>query len=71
MCSLIDYKIKRRVFTFPKLQTLCFLYNIHIRVEISLSHTEHGWAHGSNTVYSVINGLSGTSVELQPCLGTI
>lgn len=36
---------------------------------ISLSHTEHGWAHGSNTVYSVIHGLTGTSIELQPCLG--
>ena len=32
------------------------------------SHTEHGWAHGSNTVYSVIHGLNGTSIELQPCL---
>ena len=32
------------------------------------SHTEHGWAHGSNTVYSVIHGLTGTSIELQPCL---
>ena len=31
--------------------------------------TEHGWAHGSNTVYSVIHGLTGTSIELQPCLG--
>ena len=30
------------------------------------SHTEHGWAHGSNTVYSVIHGLTGTSIELQP-----
>lgn len=36
---------------------------------VSLSHTEHGWAHGSNTVYSVIHGLTGTSIELQPCLG--
>ena len=36
---------------------------------LSLSHTEHGWAHGSNTVYSVIHGLIGTSIELQPCLG--
>ena len=32
------------------------------------SHIEHGWAHGSNTVYSVIHGLNGTSIELQPCL---
>ena len=31
-----------------------------------MSHTEHGWAHGSNTVYSVIHGLTGTSIELQP-----
>ena len=30
---------------------------------------EHGWAHGSNTVYSFIHGLTGTSYELQPCLG--
>ena len=35
----------------------------------SLSDTEHGWAHGSNTVYTVIHGLTGTSIELQPCLG--
>ena len=35
----------------------------------SLSHIEHGWAHGSNTVYLVIHGLTGTSNELQPCLG--
>ena len=34
-----------------------------------MSGTEHGWAHGSNTVYSVIHGLTGTSIELQPCLG--
>ena len=32
------------------------------------SHTEHSWAHGSSTVYSVIHGLTGTSIELQPCL---
>ena len=38
---------------------------------LSLSDTEHGWAHGSNTVYSVIHGLPGMSIELQPCLGTI
>ena len=36
---------------------------------LSLSDTEHGWAHGSNMVYSVIHGLTGTSIELQPCLG--
>ena len=36
---------------------------------LTLSHTEHGWAHSSNTVYSVIQGLTGTSIELQPCLG--
>ena len=36
---------------------------------LSLSHTEYDWAHGSNTVYSVIHGLTGTSIELQPCLG--
>ena len=34
-----------------------------------LSHTEHGWAHDSITVYSVIHGLIGTSIKLQPCLG--
>ena len=34
-----------------------------------LSDTEHGWAHGSNTVYSVIHRLTGTRIELQPCLG--
>ena len=38
-------------------------------LSLSLSHTEHGWAHGSNTVYSIIHGLTGTSIELQPCLG--
>ena len=32
---------------------------------LSLSHKEHGWAHGSNTVYSVIHDLTGTSIELQ------
>ena len=36
---------------------------------LSLSDTEHGWAQGSNTVYSVILVLTGTSIELQPCLG--
>ena len=36
---------------------------------ISLSDTEHGWAHGSSTVYWVMHGLTGTSIELQPCLG--
>ena len=36
---------------------------------LRLSDTEHGWAHGSNTEYSVIHGLTGTSIELQPCLG--
>ena len=36
---------------------------------LSMSDTEHGWTHGSNTVYSVIHGLTGTSIELQPCLG--
>ena len=38
-------------------------------LNLSLSDTEHGWAHGSNTVYSVIHGLTGTSIELPPCLG--
>ena len=32
---------------------------------LSLSDKEHG----SNRVYSVIHGLTGTSIELQPCLG--
>ena len=36
---------------------------------LSLSDTEHGWAHVSNTVYSVIQGLTGKSIELQQCLG--
>ena len=36
---------------------------------VGLSDTEHGWAHGSKTVYSVIHGLTGMSIELQPCLG--
>ena len=38
-------------------------------LSLSLFDTEHGWAHGSNTVNSVIHGLTGTSIELQPCLG--
>ena len=45
------------------------LLNTH--APLSLSDTEHGWAHGSNTVYSVIHGSTGTSIELQPCLGMI
>ena len=36
---------------------------------LSLSHTALGLARGSNTVYSVIHGLTGTSNELQPCVG--
>ena len=36
---------------------------------LSLSDTERGQAHGYNTVYSGIHGLTGTSIELQPCLG--
>ena len=36
---------------------------------LSLSHKEHGWAHAFNTIYSVIHGLTGSSIELQPCLG--
>ena len=35
---------------------------------LSLSHAEYSWAHCSNTVYSVIHGLIGTNIELQPCL---
>jgi len=35
----------------------------------SLSQTEHGWAHGTHSVYSVIHGMSGTSIGFQPCLG--
>jgi hypothetical protein len=38
-------------------------------VSLSSSHTEHGWAHGFHMVNSVIHGLTGTSLELQPCLG--
>ena len=38
-------------------------------LKLKVSPTKHGWAHGFNTVYSVIHGLSGTSFELQPCLG--
>ena len=51
-----------RGFTFKNIYILSV-------VAISLSDTENGWAHGSNTVYSVIHGLTGTSIELQPCLG--
>ena len=36
---------------------------------LSLSDTEHGWAHSSNAVYLVIHRLTGTSIELQPCIG--
>ena len=35
----------------------------------SLSDTEHGWAHGSNRVYTYIHGLTGTSIELQLAWG--
>ena len=38
-----------------------------------MSDPENGLAHGSNIVYSVkprvIQGLTGKSIELQPCLG--
>ena len=39
------------------------------RINLVLSHKEHGSEHGSNTLYSIIHGLTGTSIELQPCLG--
>ena len=48
---------------------ICFVHDPKLNGYLSLSDTEHGWAHGSNTVYSVIHGLTGTSIELQPCLG--
>ena len=38
------------------------------KCSLSLSHTEHGMAHSSVTVYSVIHRLTGMSIELQPCL---
>ena len=38
-------------------------------LNLSLSDTEHGGSHGFYTVFSVIHGLTGTSIELQPCLG--
>jgi hypothetical protein len=44
-------------------------FALHLTPGLSLSQTEHGWAHSSNTVYSVIQGLTGTSIEIQPCLG--
>ena len=44
-------------------------YSGLLPIILRLSHTEHGWTHGSNTEYSVIHGLTGTSIELQPCLG--
>ena len=31
---------------------------------LSLSDTEHGWAHGSNGVYSVIHGVTDMNIEL-------
>ena len=34
------------------------------RWALSLSHTENGWEQGSNTVYSVIHGLTGMIIEL-------
>ena len=36
----------------------------HEQSILNLSDTEHGWAHGSNTVYSNIHGLTCTSIEL-------
>lgn len=59
-CTLYQYVLFKALLFF---HTLCHLQCL------SLSHTEHGWAHGSNTVYSVIHVLTGTSIELQPCLG--
>ena len=46
-----------------------FLKMPSAKVILSLSDTEHVWAHGSNTVHLVIHGLTGTSIELQLCLG--
>ena len=42
------------------------IYIIKISVTLRLSHTKHVWAHGSHTVNSVIHGLTGTSIGLQP-----
>ena len=42
---------------------------LDLPVVLILSDTERGWAHGSKTVYSVIHRWTGTSIELQPCLG--
>ena len=42
---------------------------MEITYNLSLSDTEHGWAHGSYTVYPVIHRFTCTSIELQPCLG--
>ena len=44
-------------------KSLCLIHGL------KPSDTEHGWTHDSNTVYSVIHGLAGTSIEPQPCLG--
>ena len=43
--------------------------DVHYNVELSLSDTEHGWAHGSNRVYSVIRGFTGWSIDLQTVPG--
>ena len=55
---------------------LAIMFNLKIYVSfwkkftLSLSYTKHGWAHGSHTVYSVIHGITGTSIGLQPHIGT-
>ena len=45
---------KHVAFSLPVAKFTCII--------LSLSHTEHGWAHGSSTVYSIIHGLTGTSI---------
>ena len=40
------------------------VFKFCVHLQVSLSHTEHGWAHGSNMLYSVIHGLTGTAIPL-------
>ena len=63
--SVLQYFRPSLSYNLPLRHLFCLFLN----GRLSLSHTEHGWAHVSNMVYSVIHGLTGTSIELKPCLG--
>ena len=68
-CVFSSIKIDNSAYPKCLIRRINEVYIFSIKYHLSLSHTEYGWAHGSYTVYSVIHGLTGTSIELQPCLG--